>query len=297
MEKVLIFAGTKEGRLLAEHMCRLQKEVHISVATEYGEEVLPEETELVVHQGRLTERQMEDLLMQEDWETVIDATHPYAVEVSANLKQACRQTGRPYLRLLREEQTEQAGNGVLYVESKEEAAAYLNREEGNILLTTGSKELQDYVNLISDTGRIFARILPDGEMVEQCRKMGLKGNQIICMQGPFRAELNEAMLKQVQARFLVTKDTGETGGFPQKIAGAKKAGTTVVVIRRPRETSGYSMEELLKMLGLPQMGEPQVGEPQMELSQMREPRIEEAEAGQRTVTLVGIGMGLSLIHI
>lgn len=311
MEKVLIFAGTKEGRLLAEHMCRLQKEVHISVATEYGEEVLPEETELVVHQGRLTERQMEDLLMQEDWETVIDATHPYAVEVSANLKQACRQTGRPYLRLLREEQTEQAGNGVLYVESKEEAAAYLNREEGNILLTTGSKELQDYVNLISDTGRIFARILPDGEMVEQCRKMGLKGNQIICMQGPFRAELNEAMLKQVQARFLVTKDTGETGGFPQKLAGAKKSGATVVVIRRPRETSGYSMEELLKMLGLPQMGEPQVGEPQMELSQvgepqmelsqigepqmelsqMGEPRIEEAEAGQRTVTLVGIGMG------
>ena len=54
--------------------------------------------------------------------------------------------------------------------------------------------------------------------------MGLLGTQIICMQGPFSAELNAAMLKQVDAKYLVTKDTGVTGGFPERIQGAKIAG-------------------------------------------------------------------------
>lgn len=275
MEKVLIFAGTKEGRILAEHMCRFQNEVHISVATEYGEELLPQKQELIIHRGRLNEAQMEELLKAEEWKAVIDATHPYAIEVSENLKQACRKTDRSYLRLIREEKEETARKDVLYVKSKEEAAAYLNRSEGNILLTTGSKELSEYVSLISDISRIYARILPDGETVNKCREMGLLGNQIICMQGPFSAELNEAMLKQLQAKFLVTKDTGETGGLPQKLEGAKRAGATTVIIQRPKEEQGYSMEQLLEYLGIPLM----------------ETEQKTVTLQHQTVTLLGIGMG------
>lgn len=268
MEKLLIFAGTSEGRLLAEHICQFQKEVHVSVATEYGEEVLPKRKGIQIHRGRRNREEMTELLLSENWEAVIDATHPYAVEVSENIRQACRDAGKEYLRLLREKEEENAGLNSFYVNSKEEAAEYLNHTEGNILLTTGSKELNDYVNLISNTSRIFARILADGETVKHCKELGLEGKQIICMQGPFSAELNAAMLRQVNAKYLVTKDTGEAGGFMEKLEGARMAGATVVVIRRPKKEEGYDLSELLNHLGLPTM-----------------------EQKRQTVTLVGIGMG------
>lgn len=269
MEKVLIFAGTKEGRILAEHMCQFVREVHISVATEYGEEVLPKHLKLSIRKGRLSELQMETLLKEKDWNAVIDATHPYAVEVSANIKKACEVVGRKYLRLLRKSSSgEEIGCKTFYASTKEEAIEYLNGQKGNILLTTGSKELNDYVRMIHDKSRIFARILADAKTVEECRNMGLKGHQIICMQGPFDTLLNEAMLKQVNAKFLVTKDTGKEGGFLQKLEGAKRADATAVIIKRPTEEEGYSMQVLLQELGLPSLKE-----------------------NKQTISILGIGMG------
>lgn len=283
MREFLIFAGTREGRRLAEHLCNAGMTVHISVATEYGEEVLPRLSGLTVHRGRLSGRQLEDLTDSRDWEGVIDATHPYALEISENLKKACQRTGKPYLRLLRErpEDTGRSGRAdLIYVNSKEEAAEYLNRGNGNILFTTGSKELKDYVNLIADPSRIFARILPDSGAVKQCRELGLSGRQIICMQGPHSAALNEAMLKQLDARYLVTKETGETGGFPQKLAGAKAAGAVTVVLRRPREEAGYGMEELLEYLNVPGM--------EQEADLKPAPKFPREK---QKVTILGIGMG------
>ncbi len=265
-EKILIFAGTQEGRILAEHLCKFEKEVHIFVATEYGEEVLPESEHLYVHQGRLEKEKMQDIFSRESCEYIIDATHPYAVDVSENIKEACKATGKRYMRLLREESTEEMV--CIYVDSKEEAAEYLNKVDGNILFTTGSKDLEFYLNKIADISRVYVRILTDANAVERCRKLGLQGKQIICMQGPFSAELNAAMLKQFDIQYMVTKETGVTGGFPQKLTGAKMAGAKVVTIRRPEEPEGWSMEELLSQIGVASM-----------------------RKAKRKISLLGIGMG------
>lgn len=267
MKELFIFAGTTEGRILAEKLLAAGKKVHISVATEYGEEVLFQHEHLTIHQGRMDFKAMEELLKSADWEAVVDATHPYAVEVSKNIKEACTASGKSYLRLLREQELQTPEDSVIYVSSIREAVSYLNKTEGNILFTTGSKDLKEYTETITDISRIYARILADGNMVEKCREWGLSGKQIICMQGPFSAELNAAMLKQVQARYLLTKDTGVTGGFPEKIAGAKLAGAKTVVIRRPIEETGYSMTEILEKFGIPQ------------------------NVPERKITLLGIGMG------
>lgn len=293
MEKILIFAGTKEGRLLAEHLCNCRKEVHISVATAYGRELLKPREGLIVHQGRLQETQMELLLTQTEWEAVIDATHPYATEVSALLKTACEKTGRRYLRLLRDLKDEKANPSIYYVDTKEEAAAWLNERSGNILMTTGSKELRSFLDQMHDRTRLYVRILPDGETVTCLKEWGLKGGQIICMQGPFSAELNEAMIRQLKIRYLVTKETGAAGGFPQKLAGAQAAGADVVVIRRPQEESGYAMEQLLRLLHLPQMPTvPAEEEPACGFdSKFKPPAAMAAEPSPRRITLLGIGMG------
>lgn len=246
MKRYLIFGGTTEGRTLAEKLLLTGEAVELCVATGYGEEVLCAHPHLRVHQGRLTETEMESLLLSKNWEAVIDATHPYAVEVSENIRTAGMRTGREVLRLLRLAEAKREDSHVIYTASLEEAVSFLNQTEGNILLTTGSKELPRYVSLLEDTSRIYARILPDGSAVDHCREMGLLGKQIICMQGPFTTELNAAMMKQYHIEYLVTKDTASAGGFSQKLEGARLAGAKVLVVCRPVEESGYSLEELLE---------------------------------------------------
>ena len=102
MKKLLLFGGTTEGRLLAEQACALGWEVTLCVATEYGREVLPQELPFChILVGRLGIEEMK-LLMAEGFHQVVDATHPYAVEVSSNVRSAAQSTGLPHWRLLRQ---------------------------------------------------------------------------------------------------------------------------------------------------------------------------------------------------
>lgn len=146
----------------------------------------------------------------------------------------------------------------VYVNSTAEAADYLEKRTGKIFLTTGSKELPLFVERISDTNRLFARVLPSAEVIASCRSLGLEGKQLCAMQGPFSEEINTAMLHQTGASFLVTKDTGAAGGFPEKERAAERAGVCMVIIRRP-EDAGMDWEALMTQLGklLEADGEPE----------------------------------------
>lgn len=271
MQEVLIFSGTSEGRTLAELLSRRGIFVTVCVATEYGQEVMEQENDYIsVQVGRLTGAEMEALIGKKDWRAVVDATHPFAEEVTKNIAEACKKQGREVLRLLREDENIKSGSWeeetsseenssrpgqdtreettkIIYVDSTQEAAAYLNQTAGNIFLTTGSKELPEYLDGIKDTTRIYVRILPSSQEVEKCRSLGLRGKQIICMQGPFSEALNVAMMKEIGADILVTKETARAGGFREKLAAAENVGADVVVIRRPKE-KGYSLEKILEKL-------------------------------------------------
>ena len=179
---------------------------------------------------------------------MIDATHPYAAAVTENIRAACEKTGRRYLRVLRDS-TLTGHEEAVYVESPEEAAEFLSGTEGNIFLTTGSKELPAFCRVPDYQERIFARVLPLPEVVKSCSGLGFQGKHLICMQGPFSREINEAMLRQTQARYLVTKDTGAAGGFPEKVSAAEAAGCRLVIIGRPLQEEGISLEECLRYLG------------------------------------------------
>ena len=76
------------------------------------------------------------------------------------------------------------------------------------------------------------------------------------MQGPFTRELNEAMLRQVGAQWLVTKDSGTVGGTAEKLAAARDVGARCIVVTRPAEGDGaLSLREvedaLLRELAAP----------------------------------------------
>lgn len=244
---VLVFGGTIEGRGLSDYLADQGIMHTVCVATDYGEEVLDEKPCRVIHQGRLNVQEMVEFILRNDFCVVIDATHPYAVEVSKNIRLACEESNRTYLRYLRPLAQADESEEYVYVDSMREAALYLNGQEGNIFLTTGSKELKVFTELISDKSRLTARVLPSASVISSCRELGLEGRQIIGMQGPFSTLMNEAMFTQAQAKWIVTKNTGTSGGFPEKMEAAKKLGLSVVIIRRPVE-SGSSFDEVVLAL-------------------------------------------------
>ncbi|MBR6321956.1 MAG: precorrin-6A reductase [Lachnospiraceae bacterium] len=248
MNDIILFAGTTEGRKIAEACRGKDLTLHVSVATEYGETLIEPAGNIHVMHGRKDAAEIAALIEETGADLVIDATHPYAAEITRTLRESCEKLQKEYLRVLRREEHEDTEHCV-FVADTDEAAAYLNTVQGNVLLTVGSKELQKFTAVTDYQERLFARILslPDG--VKQAAGLGFTGRHLICMQGPFSEELNVAMLRSADARYLVTKDTGEAGGFPEKIRAAKACGVTPVVIRRPMQEEGVSVAECLSILG------------------------------------------------
>ena len=244
--KILIYAGTTEGRRLAEFLVKREVSVHVCVATEYGESLLPEGSNITTTHERMDENQMIEFINEYHPSYVVDATHPYAIEVTENLQNACEKAGVPYLRILRDTGAEKSD--CIYVDNMEEAIEYLEQTTGNILATTGSKELAAFQNLTDYKKRVYARVLSTAKVAHKCEQLGFTGKNLLCMQGPFSVEMNYAIMKSYDISYMVTKDSGNIGGFLQKYNAAKKAGVKIIVLGRQKEESGYTYEEIIDLL-------------------------------------------------
>ena len=252
LKKILIFAGTTEGRKLSEYLAEAEINHTICVATEYGAIVLRQHPLVKVHQGRMNQEQIERFLDDGKYGVVVDATHPFAKEITYNIQAALKEMERigisiPYLRLKRDGITERE-NGITYFETNEECVKALEDTEGNILLTTGSKELYKYCVSEGIKHRLYVRVLPSVESLSLCTEQGICGKQVIAMQGPFTAEMNEAIIRQYEIAYLVTKESGVPGGYQEKINAAKRTGVRIFVIGCSDEGEGYSFSEICQKL-------------------------------------------------
>ena len=246
MYKICVFGGTTEGRELVEFLNAQPCEVTACVATEYGQALLPEAERLTVSARRLPADEIKALLTDRQFDLVIDATHPYAASITKSIARACAETGVERWRLLRG--ASDAPEDAVFVESTEKAIEFLNQTEGNILLTTGSKELKAYSQIKDFAERVYARVLPLEDSLVLCREAGVKAAHILAMQGPFSEEMNTAMLRAIGAKWLVTKDGGAAGGFAEKAAAAAKTGVRLLVIGRPAEADGIGLSETVARL-------------------------------------------------
>ena len=243
--KLLLFAGTTEGRMLAEYLSKKRIACYVSTATEYGKSLLQEEqlSDIIILAGRMNEEEIKTFLTEKK----IDATHPFAKIVTENIVNACKETQTGYIRCLREMETSSgdlAGQEQVRVfESVREAVEFLSTTEGKILITTGSKELKEYTKIGNYQERCFARVLSTKAAVEESVRLGFEGKHLIAMQGPFSEEMNLALLHQTRARYFVTKESGKAGGFEEKLKAAKNAGAVLIVIGRPQEI-GRSVQEV-----------------------------------------------------
>lgn len=232
MKEILIFAGTTEGRKLSECLSKADILHTVCVATEYGEIVLTENACAHVHRGRMDVEEMSAFISDGQFSAVVDATHPYAQVVTENIRNAMKGMDIPYIRLKRETDDRYDYDKIRSFECNEDCAEALLQINGNILLTTGSKELSVYCGYESLKDRLYVRVLPGLESLSLCNENGIMGKHILALQGPFTVDMNEAMLRQYDISCLVTKKSGRAGGYIEKLEAAKRLDIPVYVVER-----------------------------------------------------------------
>lgn len=247
--RMLIFGGTTEGRELTQFGIPAV----YCTATEYGAALAGNSECVECRVGRMDAGEMTRFIKENGIVCAADATHPYAKEASANIAAACDAAGIPLMRVGRPE-SRRSGDAVR-VTSAADAAARLEGVSGCALLTTGSRDLEDFARP-SLRGRLFARVLPLPDVIKKCAECGFDAGHIIAMQGPFSTAMNEEMLRMTGASWLVTKDGGAVGGTEEKLTAAANCGVRVIMIERPSETTGcHTVAETVlwarRMLGLP----------------------------------------------
>ena len=257
--KAVIFSGTTEGRELSRTLAAEGADVIVSVASDVGAEEQGVIPGVRVSEGLKDEAEIRDLIRGAD--LVVDATHPYAVVVTENIRRAAAAENVDRLRLVRgrsELTADPAGRGgdgrtsgvpgfrILTAADAHQAAALADETAGpggRILLTTGSKDLPIYA-AVCDPEHLVPRVLPVGSSIEACEKAGIPHRNIVAVQGPFSEELNRAVLRDYRIAVMVTKESGKSGGFAEKIRACAEEGIPAIVIARP-EDEGLSYEDVL----------------------------------------------------
>lgn len=243
MNRFLIFGGTTEGRLLAEYCDENKIFCTVSVATEYGAELLPKSEFVASEIGRKDKNEISALILSGGFGAVFDATHPYAAEVGKNISGACSDTNTPYYRVVREPSP--VCDEAMYYDTAGEAAEFAEKTSGAFFIATGSKEL----SLFCRDGlpeRCVVRVLPDEKVIRECEKSGFM--KIISGKGPFGFEENVQHFSG--CGYVITKESGAAGGFEEKRRAAAAVGAKLIIIKRPDE-KGLSLllaEKLLSEL-------------------------------------------------
>lgn len=231
---ILVAAGTQDGRELIGKLLSAGYEVAASVVSEYGEKLLARYgSRLLINDEPLDTAGLVAYMKQQGITLLVDASHPYAMQVSQNAMQACRQLGLPYVRY--ERQSSRLEYDPLYMAaSYEEAAEKAASLSQNVFLTTGSRNLHVFVEAPAMIDhRLTVRVLPTAEVVKECERLGLTPANIVALQGPFSTELNKELFRKYEAGVIVMKNSGHLGGTDTKLEAAMQLGLPVVVIERP----------------------------------------------------------------
>ena len=226
-----IIGGTKDSRDFIEILKKSDEDINdiiITTVSEYGKKLV-ENAGVQIHTGAMNEEQMKKFVSEKSIKRIFDFSHPYAVEVSKNAMKTAEDMELKYFRFERE--LLKYENSVNFYETNE-LVKFLETLEGNILVTLGSNNIEKFRN-IKNLENIYFRVLPVTESIKKLEDTGIKAKNIIGLQGPFSKEFNKAVYKNYNIKYVVTKESGSTGGELEKIEAAYETGAVPVVLKRP----------------------------------------------------------------
>ncbi len=158
-------------------------------------------------------------------DAVVDATHPFAAQISRNALQACNAAQVPYLQLHRPPWEKTEGDTWLPVTNLEAAAEVIARGSfRRIFLTTGRQEVKPFAAL---EDRWFLL-----RSVDPLEDLPLKNFETVLGRGPFYEQAEAQLMEEHRIDCVVTKNSGGPATYGKVIA-AQKLGLPVIIVQRP----------------------------------------------------------------
>ena len=238
---LLILGGTTESAALAKALAGAGFKAVLSFA---GRVAKPAEQPLPIRVGGFGGAQGLAAYIQENAVThVVDATHPFAAQMSTNAVSACDQTGVPLIALTRPEWSAEQGDTWTRVPDIDAAVVALDRPAASVFLAVGRMHIAEFA--AQPQHHYLLRFVdpPEGSLA-------LPDSHVITARGPFRHDDDLALMRAQNVQVVVSKNAGGTGAVA-KITAARALGLEVIMIDRPvvparREVS--TMEAVLDWL-------------------------------------------------
>ncbi len=262
---IFLLSGTKNGNELAEKLLEKGYKILLSFATDINSEYVEflkslYKDFLFVNYKKLDFNLMLDYIEKFKIEWLIDATHPFSIEVTKNAINASKKKKIKYIRYEREEVNLLSKNhknfnkllleknsysynninskyksNIVYLNSFKEAARFLEKKkEYNVFFTIGVKNLDFFRKTLEDKNRkVFVKVLPILKSLNKCNELGIKISQIIACYQPWGVKMIKSFIEENSIDIIVTKQSGKVGGEDAKILAALETGTKILIIKRP----------------------------------------------------------------
>ena len=247
-----LILGTSEGRKILSLLNNHTEDIFVSTATEYGGEILKSYKYAYLNTKPLPFDELVDTLREKGVNKLVDASHPYAIEISKNAMKACEILNIEYIRYERPSSVEKFKGEKYIIEVKDYDELYdkLKNIEGNILNTTGSRNLDKILSMKLEN-RIIHRVLPSIKVMQECFDKGIKVEDLIAIKGPISYEFNCAFIKEYKANAMILKDSGVEGGTEEKLKSCIDNCIYALVVGRKSveyKKAFYNVEDLVKYL-------------------------------------------------
>jgi len=239
MRRILILGGTGDAAALATELARWPDvEVISSLAGRTQIPAIPDGTTRIGGFGGLAG--LTAYLHQQQISHLIDATHPFAAQISWTAAEAAQAVGVARLMLVRPAWEKMPEDDWTEVESHAAAAAVLPGLADRVFLTIGRQELGAFAHL---TQIWFLMRMIDPPLPDAARPPG----QLLLERGPFRLPDELALLSQHQIAAIVSKNSGGAATYA-KIQAARKLGLPVVMVQPPPMPAGDRVSEIADAL-------------------------------------------------
>ena len=243
--------GTSEGRKILELINKYTDEIVVTTATAYGGELLKQYKLKELNTKPLDKEQMTEWIIKSKIHILVDASHPYASEVTKNAIDIAKELKIQYIRFERPGVLENlSGDNIIKVNNYDEVIEKIQNIDGNIMNTTGGNNIDKFIN-INFKHRIIHRILPSVPVLNKIINGGVKVKDIVALQGPVKYELESAFIKQFDIKAIITKDSGIAGGALEKFKAAQENNIKIIIIKKPEfhyDKVFYDEESLVEFL-------------------------------------------------
>ena len=237
--------GTSEGKKFLSLINEYTEDIIVSTATEYGGELLSDYKVKHINTKPLDKDGLNKLIKDFNIKVLVDASHPYAEIVSKNAMESCKESNIEYIRYERlGALSKENSKNIIRVKSYEELETVINNIPGNILNTTGSKNIGKILSLNIEN-RVIHRILPSWQILKEVLELGVEVSDVVAIKGPIGHELNKGFIYQDNIKAIITKDSGVQGGVLEKLKAITDTNIKLIVIEKTKIEYGqvFNKEE------------------------------------------------------